>query len=390
MINLREVMSMTERKVLFTASTYSHIRSFHLPYLAEFARLGWTVDVACGGTPMELPGARRVIPVPFEKSMTSPKNLAAVRLLRREIRREGYELVSCHTALASFFTRLAVKGMGHRPLVACTAHGYLFDGDTPAPKRTVLLGAERLCAPVTDLLMTMNAWDDQLAREKKLGRRIVNIPGMGVDFARMSALPQGAGEALRGEYGFGAEHFLLVYAAEFSQRKNQAMLLRTLPALPEQVCLLLPGDGALRASCMELARTLGVEKRVVFPGHVGDMPRWYAAADAAVSASRSEGLPFHMMEAMYRGLPVVASAVKGHTDLIEDGVSGLLYPFVDEAAFAAAVERLLNDRKLAAAMGAAGRRAVESRALPVVLPRVMDAYRQLIDLEQREVPGKIG
>ena len=43
-INLREVMSMTERKVLFTASTYSHIRSFHLPYLAEFTRLGWTVD----------------------------------------------------------------------------------------------------------------------------------------------------------------------------------------------------------------------------------------------------------------------------------------------------------------------------------------------------------
>ena len=201
MINLREVMSMTERKVLFTASTYSHIRSFHLPYLAEFARLGWTVDVACGGAPMELPGARRVIPVPFEKSMTSPKNLSAARLLRREIRREGYELVSCHTALASFFTRLAVKGMGHRPLVACTAHGYLFDGDTPAPKRTVLLGAERLCAPVTDLLMTMNAWDDHLAREKRLGRRIVNIPGMGVDFARMSALPQGAGEALRGEYG---------------------------------------------------------------------------------------------------------------------------------------------------------------------------------------------
>ena len=97
-----------------------------------------------------------------------------------------------------------------------------------------------------------------------------------------------------------------------------------------------------------------------------------------------------MMEAMYRGLPVVASAVKGHTDLIEDGVSGLLYPFGDEAAFAAAVERLLNDRKLAAAMGAAGRQAVEPLALPAVLPRVMDAYRQIIDLEQREVPGKIG
>ena len=97
-----------------------------------------------------------------------------------------------------------------------------------------------------------------------------------------------------------------MYAAEFSPRKNQAMLLRALPALPEQVCLLLPGDGVLRASCMELAATLGVEKRVVFPGHVGDMPRWYAAADAAVSASRARGC-LSQMEAMYRGLPVVAA-----------------------------------------------------------------------------------
>ena len=141
---------MTERKVLFTASTYSHIRSFHLPYLAEFARLGWTVDVACGGTPMELPGARRVIPVPFEKSMTSPKNLSAVRLLRREIRREGYALVSCHTALASFFTRLAVKGRYLRvwgtgpwwpvPLTATSLT------ETPRPKRRFCWGRSG-CAP---------------------------------------------------------------------------------------------------------------------------------------------------------------------------------------------------------------------------------------------------
>ena len=61
-----------EHKVLFTASTYSHIANFHRPYLREFQRLGWQVDVACGGDKKHLPEARRLIQIPFEKSMTSP------------------------------------------------------------------------------------------------------------------------------------------------------------------------------------------------------------------------------------------------------------------------------------------------------------------------------
>ena len=79
-----------ERKVLFTASTYSHIAHFHRPYLRAFSQLGWTVDVACGGEPLDLPEARRVISLPFEKSISAPANFRAARLLRRELKAEGY------------------------------------------------------------------------------------------------------------------------------------------------------------------------------------------------------------------------------------------------------------------------------------------------------------
>lgn len=360
--------------VLFTASTWSHIVSFHRPYLRAFCDLGWTVHVACGGAQQEVPEAARCIQLPFEKKMSSPANFRAQALLRRLLAAERYDLVCTHTSLAAFFTRRAAATVRPRPVVVNMAHGYLFDDSTPPLKRAALLCAERLTAAQTDLLLTMNAWDRDAALRYHLGRRVASIPGVGVDFDRFTPLPAAEGAARRETLGCHDGDVLLLYAAEFSARKNQSMLLRALPLLPERVKLALPGQGALWESCQTLADTLGVASRVFFPGQAEDMPVWYAAADAAVSASRSEGLPFNIMEAMYCHLPVVASSVKGHTDLLRDGETGLLYPYGDEAAFAAQVRRMLDAPTETAARVERARQAVEQYALAAVLPQVMAAY----------------
>ena len=366
------------KRILFTASTYSHIANFHLPYIRAFRDRGYQVDAACGGAPRELPDVDRVLPLPLKKSMVSPRNLSAVRILRNEIRSSGYDMISCHTALAAFFTRLAVLTLRDRPRVACTVHGYLFDDATSPLRKRLLVGAEQLTAPVTDLLMTMNDWDDVFARKHRLGRIIRAVPGMGVDFAAMTRPAPEEASAFRARLGFTADDFLLVYAAEFSKRKNHALLLRAAAGLPDRVKLLLPGDGVLREETMALARSLWIEDRVVFPGQVSDMPLWYGAADGAVSSSRSEGLPFNIMEAMGVGLPVVASAVKGHTDLITHGETGLLYPPDDEASLRVQVCRLLEDPAFRAALGRDARASMEDYDLRRVLPRVMACYDELL------------
>ena len=69
-------------RILFTASTYSHIRSFHLPYLRAFQADGWEVHIACGGPIPPECGADRSFSVPFEKRMSSPANFRAQRMLR--------------------------------------------------------------------------------------------------------------------------------------------------------------------------------------------------------------------------------------------------------------------------------------------------------------------
>ncbi len=359
------------RKVLFTASTFSHIRSFHLPYIRWFSDQGYGVDVACGGEPMEIPFANEVIQLSFEKSMFSPKNFRAAKMLREIIGRENYELVSTHTSLAAFFTRLALNGMKERPRVANMVHGYLFDDDTPRPKRDILLAAERLTAPQTDLLLTMNQYDFEIAKRYELGKQIVQIPGVGVDFSKFDNVPPQKHDS---------ETFVLIYAAEFSERKNQRFLIRAMQRLPESVRLILPGDGARLDSCKTLAKKLGVETRITLPGHVTDMPYWYAKSDAAVSSSRSEGLPFNIMEAMYAGLPVIASKVKGHTDLIQDGENGLLYPFGDEEAFVRQVQALLNLPYL----GENARSSVLQYSLENVFPQVIAKYSEGLSVRSHE------
>lgn len=369
-------------KILFTASTFSHIVNFHRPYLREFSKFGWEVHVACGGTERVIPEAEHILHIPLEKSMMSPKNWQAVRLLRRTIREERYDLVSCHTSLAAFFTRLAVSGLRKRPLVACTCHGYLFDDRTAPVKRAILSGAERLTAPVTDLLMTMNTWDNNYAKAHHLGRRVSQIPGMGVDFSQLDACLPEAGAALRRELGLEPDNFLFLFAAEFSPRKSQAHLIRALALLPKEAVLALPGEGALREDCVRLARELGLESRVFFPGQVSDMPRWYAAADGALSASRSEGLPFNIMEAMYAGLPVIASQAKGHTDLIVPGKTGFLFPYGNWNVCASHMETLLKDRGIAYSLGSQAHEAVLPYSLDRVLPQVMEQYSLLLPLEE--------
>lgn len=372
-------------RILFVSSNATHLRNFHIPYIAALQERGYTVDAACAPDEKGVPQVDQLYALSFVKKMTAPQNFAAVLQLRKLLLEKRYDFMCCHTSLAAYFARLAALSLGKkRPVICNMMHGYLFDEKTNPLKRALLASAEVQTKGVTDLLLTMNRWDTDYAKARGLGRRIAFIPGVGVRFERFDAVSQAEGTAFRAELGVDREQFLLVYAAEFSPRKNQETLIRAMAELPGEVVLALPGQGELWESCRTLAAELGVAERVIFPGLVSNVPHWYRAADAAVSSSRSEGLPFNVMEAMYCALPVVATEVKGHTDLIENGVSGFLFPFGDSAALAAHIRTLCSDRARSTAMGMAARQQVLPYGLETVLPQVLQEYLSCLP-ETKEV-----
>ena len=269
--------------------------------------------------------------------------------------------------------------MSHRPRVVNMVHGYLFDDQTNFLKRSILFLAERITSGQTDLLLTMNQFDFEVARRFALGKTVRPIPGIGVDSSALVRAPLEETRKLREEYGIAPDSFVLIYAAEFSKRKNQAMLIRMLTQLPESITLVLAGSGDLLPQCRELVRQLHLEHRVIFPGFVRNIPLWYSMADIAVSSSRSEGLPFNVMEAMYLGLPVVASRVKGHEDLIIHGETGFLFPYDDAACCASLVLELYRSASLRQELADNAQESVLPYSLERVLPQVMDEYESLCD-----------
>jgi glycosyltransferase involved in cell wall biosynthesis len=144
--------------------------------------------------------------------------------------------------------------------------------------------------------------------------------------------------------------------------------------------LVLDGSGSEEQALRERASALGLDGSVWFAGQQSDPERFLRMADLYVTPSRMEGLPFNVLEAMAAGLPVVASAVKGHVDLLDGDGSVLLEPDgPDEVgAYARAIGELLADGSRCAAMGAHNRERCMQYDRSVVFPRVADMMSALL------------
>lgn len=364
------------QRILFTASTFSHIKNFHMPYIKQFKNSGFTVDVACGGSYVDLDFIDNVIPISFEKSITSPKNIKAVKQIHTIIKHNNYNIISCHTSLAAFFTRLALIGIKNRPVIVCISHGYLFD-DKITTKNIMLKTAEKIVSPMTDLLLTMNEWDTNFAKANKLSKNIKKINGMGLDSEKLKTHSKQEIKNLKKSLNIKEDDFIIICPAELSKRKSQHTIIRALNLLPQNVVLILAGDGVLHNEYKNLSETIGVAKKIRFVGHVKEMSLYYNIADALVSSSKSEGIPFNIMEAMYYNIPIIATKVKGHTDLLQNSNCAMLYEYEDFEQCAKFIQMLMQKDEFAQEMCNNAKIALEPYMLENVMPQIISEYQKV-------------
>lgn len=374
------------KKVLFAASTLSHIENFHIPYLKYFKDNDFEIHViGKKNNKMPIPYVNKSISIDFEKNMFSIKNFINAFKICKLVKQENYSVISTHTILASFFTRLGVMmSLKKHPLIINTVHGYLFDENSSLIKKTIMLCAEKFVRPVTDTILVMNSTDYSIAKKYQLYRKnLYSINGMGINSSNFPFCTNQTKTYFRQKYNISENDFILIYVAEFSKRKNQKFLIDSMKKLLNEgysnIKLYLLGDGILIDEMKSYSKSLSLNNNIIFKGYIKDVSDYYNISDVCVSSSRIEGLPFNIMEAMSTGLPIIASKIKGHIDLVNHNSNGFLYDFNDIDSFCNYVKVLFNDRTLLKNMRNISYELSKNYTLESVYPKItniiMSEYR---------------
>lgn len=140
---------------------------------------------------------------------------------------------------------------------------------------------------------------------------------------------------------FSKEDIIIIQVASFREQKDQLTLIKALKILPDNIKLLLVGEGDNRKNCEKITRDLELVSRVKFLGIRMDVPRLLKTADIIVLSSHHEGLSLASIEAMASGKPLIASDVPGLREIVKD--AGILFKKGDEKELAKHILSLVND-----------------------------------------------
>ncbi len=180
---------------------------------------------------------------------------------------------------------------------------------------------------------------------------------------------------------------IAISVARLSAEKDFPTLLRAIAIAVHQVPdlqLKLVGDGAERTMLEGLTRELGITSCVEFLGERTDVPDLLTQAGFFVSSSLTEGISLTLLEAMAVGLPVVATAVGGNSEIVADGVTGQLVPPADPAALATAIVSMCRNQTHWSRLGQAGRgRVAQHFEVRRMVADYEQLYRHLLNQKQR-------
>lgn len=382
-------LPMEQKKILYAATVVkTHIMQFHIPYLKMLKDMGWETAVAAKNdyeNPADcvIPGCDTYYDIPFDRLPWRAANIRAYRRLKAVLEENSYAIVHCHTPVGAMVTRLAAAPARKRGTkVVYTAHGFHFFKGAPLLNWLLYYPAEWLLGPLTDVLVTINQEDYRFAKKHIHAKQVVYIPGVGIDTEKFLPDARIRMEKRR-ELGIGEADFVILTVAEMTKNKNHATVLCALAELkdtPEfsKLRYLICGRGAERENLERLTRELGLCDHVRFLGYRQDAPDLYRASDLFAFMSFREGLPVALMEAMSSGLPVVCARIRGNTDLVEDGVSGV-FSENNPRAVARTLLTLWRDPALRQRLGSAAAQAMSRYDARTIHGEMKQIYLELME-----------
>ena len=324
-----------EKRVLILASVASMIGQFNRDNISLLQKMGYKVDVACNfknGSTFSEESAKqlkkelieqgvRCFHVDFSRSPVQiGKHVQCYHTVKRLMLENQYLFCHCHSPIGGAIARIA--GHATKTKIIYTAHGFHFYKGASVLNWAIYYPIELLLSYWTNCLITINKEDYYRAKHKFHAKKTVYIPGVGIDSNRFQNLGISR-EQKRQELGLSKEDIFILSVGELNQNKNHEVVVRALAGLKGQnIVYMIAGEGNQKEHLNTLAEENGVSLRLL--GFREDICSLLEAADVFAFPSKREGLSVSVMEAMFMKKPVIASKIRGNTDLIKDGENGLL------------------------------------------------------------------
>lgn len=295
---------------------------------------------------VEAAGARYVPLEHVRRPVSLVQDTLGLIELVRLCRRERPDIVHANSSKAGVLGRVAAW-IARVPVRIFTVHGWAF-AQYHGAASTLYLLLDRAVRPLTSVFICVSE------RTRAAGiaagtctARSTRVIANAVDVRAVPPAPL-AGEPPR-----------VVSVGRLKEPKDFVGLVEALARVRTPFRAAIVGDGPDRSAVEAAVRRCSLGDRIELLGERADVAVQLGRSDVFVLPSRSEGMPMSVLEAMAAGLPVVASAVGGVPELIGD--AGVLAPAGDVEALAAALDRVVGDRELRRALGAAARRRVTER-----------------------------
>lgn len=353
------------KRILVTSTDLMMVQ-FLVPHIQNLSEQGYEVEIACsdvGGRTQEVRDklqiyTKAMYTVRLHRSPVNLNNFIGYKDMKKIIDANHYDIIWTNEPVIGVVTRLAAqKARKNGTKVLYMVHGFHFFDGAPKLNWMVYYPIEKLMASKADVICTVNKEDYKRAKTFNV-KRVEYIHGIGINTARLT-LGDNKND-IRAELGIDKDDFLVLSVGELNENKNQKTIIKAIVEIgDEDIHYVLCGKGDQLENLQNLTAELGLEEKVHFLGYRKDVVDICSQADVYVMPSYREGLPVASLEAMYCGLPLVTSNIRGLSDVMEQGKSGYMCRPDDIHGFAEGIRKLKKNTEMRKQMGLRNRETVK-------------------------------
>ena len=334
------------KRILVTSTDLMMVQ-FLLPHIINLSENGYEVEIACsvvGGRIDEIREklngyVKKIHTVRLVRSPVNPINFKGYGDVKEIINNGHYDIIWTNEPVMGVTVRLAArKARKNGTKVMYMVHGFHFYKGAPLLNWMVYYPIEKMMANKADLITTINREDYKRAQTFNVPR-VEYIHGIGINTERLTKSENAID--IREELGLSSDDFIVISVGELNKNKNQKVIIKAIAQLNDsKIHYILCGKGDQLENLQSQVKGNGLEDKIHFLGYRKDVVDITSQADVFAMPSKREGLPVASLEAMYCGLPLVNSNIRGLEDVTETGKSGYTCDPDDVDAFAEGIRKI--------------------------------------------------